>query len=118
MTPSADINPAPGWPRPRGEYRPFGEREIAKVGYESAMLPVPWATDLSHDRKTVYWTALTDDCERAHTERLCQVCGEELGATILLGHASHRRTNGSGCHPRCMATSIQFCPHFPKGEDA
>ena len=80
------------------------------------MLPVPWVLEADDDGG-VAWTSLHDDAARAHHERLCQVCGLKLAVVILLGD-DNGRTNGPGCHPRCMALAVRFCPNFPAGESA
>jgi hypothetical protein len=46
---------------------------------------------------------------------LCQVCGLELGETVLFGMTQlpeMGETSGPGCHPRCFALALKHCPHF------
>ena len=104
---------ARGWPRPRGTY--------AQPSYypdpdEPKDLPVPWVVEVD-PKYGVQWTAFHDRCSEAHDERLCQVCGEKLGRVVVLGNAHDEgMTSGPGCHPRCFALAMKFCPHFAKAE--
>ena len=102
-TPPNGVYAPPGWPRPRAE------------GPDGELLPVPWVVEASHG-EGVAWTVLHDDSQRAHTERLCQVCGLKLHQVVLLG-TFDGYVNGPGCHPRCLALALQFCPHFTGGHD-
>lgn len=82
---------------------------------------MPWVLRADVEGR-VSWTVFHPDAHRAHGSRLCQVCGEKLGPTIILGAAedsipSDRRTSGPGCHPRCMALSARFCPHLRRITD-
>lgn len=83
-------------------------------------LPVPWVIAAGGDGNPC-WTTMHPDATEAHIRRLCQICGEPTDGTILMGvvgDAERRETNGPGCHPRCMALAIQFCPHFGRDADA
>jgi hypothetical protein len=97
---------ASGWPRPKALFS-------ADEDVHRAQLPVPWinAPKILDDRN---WLLFRDDAVRAHTDRLCAVCGDPLGARILLGAFSgdSRSTSGPGCHPRCMWMTVNVCPHF------
>lgn len=104
----------PGWPRPRAMFEadPHLQHEGAR---RSGLLPVPWVAAVYDSR--VGWTDFHADVNRAHTERLCQVCGLALGRTILLGAARPGETSGPGCHPRCMALALKHCPHFAYNDE-
>ncbi len=92
-----------GWPRPRRQYEPDVEQHPERV---PAILPVPWV--VGDD-----WLDFQPDAPTAEAERLCQVCGERLGRVMVLcrGHRP-RVTSGPGCHPRCAALAVRFCPHL------
>jgi hypothetical protein len=70
------------------------------------------------DKGEPSWTIFHDESPDAHAERLCQVCGERLKGAIVLGRIAEsdsvgeELTSGPGCHPRCMALALRFCPHF------
>lgn len=107
--------PEVGWPRPRGEWLDESGRRLG-LEVEPETLPVPWVLARAADGK-VAWTVFHGQAHTAHPKRLCQVCGEELGTIVLLGLAEDtgnegHRTSGPGCHPRCMALTLSFCPHF------
>lgn len=73
-------------------------------------MPLPWVND-----EDTGFLNFGRDAERAHTDRLCAVCGEELHRVIVLGavfEPEQRLTNGPGAHPRCFALALRFCPHF------
>ena len=109
---------APGWPRPLGTYEP--RRGWHAHRGEPRALPVPWVIEIdSHNGEAeVAWTTFHDQSTRAHSERLCQVCGEALGRILVLGVSNMRsETSGPGCHPRCAALAIRFCPHFAEIAD-
>lgn len=100
-----------GWPRPWCDYTP---EDVG--GYllptETRRLPAPWVGGdavLEND-----WVDFRKDASRAHVERLCAVCGERMDGLIVLGRQHHKDTNGPGCHPRCAAMAVKFCPHFER----
>jgi hypothetical protein len=102
-TSTAPLN-APGWPRPRADVEGYGR------------LPAIWI-NAAHG-ETVDYISCRDDSSRAHTEMLCQVCGEPLGGVFVLGQTYNRKaTVGSGMHPRCMALTLSFCPHYKSKTD-
>lgn len=101
-----------GWPRP---WRDLQESSVR--AYEDrqapARVPAPWMNSSHDDDQDIDWFACRDDCGLAHTQRLCQVCGIALGNSFVLPRAYRdNQTNGGGVHPRCMALSLRFCPHF------
>lgn len=112
VTPSADHTPA-GWPRPRAAFQPWAVRDETPPPPRN--LPVPWVTRV-RPGGDVEFTDFHEGADQAHIDRLCQICGLELGTVILLGvsgvHGGRPHTSGPGCHPRCMALAMSFCPHF------
>lgn len=98
-----------GWPRPYAWYE-ADEHQVADGTRMSGNLPVPWVAEVGPHG--VGWTTFHGDADRAHDERLCQVCGLQLGSIVLLGLARPGETSGPGCHPRCMALAVQHCPHL------
>lgn len=98
---------ATGWPRPRGTWdKPYDD------AHEPKPLPVPWITHVS-EREGVVWTMFHDHASKAHTERLRQVCGEQLSRRLVLCRAHQDGdTPGPACHPRCAALAVRFCPHL------
>lgn len=75
--------------------------------------PVPWINGdygLKGD-----FHSFRDDMDRAETERLCCVCGDPLGLSILLGAISDRHeTSGGWSHPKCLRLAVTMCPHFTR----
>lgn len=97
----------PGWPRPWRWFRP--DHMFSDTDRKAARLPVPWV--IARIGRTVTWTEFHEDVDA--TARRCQVCGLELGKVILLGRVGRGKdTSGPGCHPRCFALALKFCPHF------
>lgn len=74
----------PGWPRPRAAYRDIYAADPEMRDVET-LLPVPWILSVNGEGQVI-WTKFHEHCAEAHFKRLCQVCGEELGRTILLGN--------------------------------
>lgn len=99
------VTPVRGWPRPRRRYEPT--LYAASETRRPSMLPEPWI--VGDD-----WTVFHDEATgSAHRDRLCQVCGEQLGAVVVLMRGHRRReTSGPGCHPRCAVLAARFCPHI------
>lgn len=99
------IAPA-GWPRPWRWFRPD---DYSDGHRKAARLPVPWV--IARIGRQVAWTEFHEGVDA--DARLCQVCGLELGRVVLLGRVGRgKNTSGPGCHPRCMALALKFCPHF------
>lgn len=98
-----------GWPRPKSEWADHRSRRGARG--ESYSLPVPWILEVSGSNE-VRWTTFHDAWTLKDCGRLCQVCGLEMEGCILLGCERPGMTSGSGCHPRCMALSLKWCPHL------
>lgn len=117
----AVAEPQAGWPRPRGTWLDESRDRLRLDEAEPETLPIPWVLACDEDG-TVSWTVFHGQAHTAHHDRLCQVCGGELGDVVILGlaeiakagkeRAEEPRTSGPGCHPRCMALTLSFCPHF------
>jgi len=106
---------APGWPRKRAEYR---SRFGLTMGQPKQLPNLYIGGDAQWDNN---WTDF--DSVRSlesYTKRLCAVCGEKLESDTLYGAVFDyypydpklKYTNGPGCHPKCFAMALKFCPHF------
>lgn len=93
-------------------------------------LPVPFVVRASEDLGQVEWASF--DVARswsAGLDRLCQVCGHEVGGQQVLVHLlagassleavdmehvhawrGELYTSGAGCHPRCALAALGLCP--------
>ena len=95
-----------GLPRPRAFWESHGSREGR---YASMRLPVPWINGI----EDCDFHTFRADGFRAHTERLCQVCGNPLNKRILLGaYSGNKMTSGPGGHPHCIRLAVNLCPHL------
>jgi hypothetical protein len=93
-----------GWPRP------FVSTEPKMLGGEQMLLPLPCSAESRDD-----FLSMSLWVEDAYRKHLCGVCGEPLRATTCMGivkNPSDYLSNGPPVHPRCMALSLRFCPHF------
>lgn len=101
-----------GWPRAMAFYRPrrpFGGGEAA----DGRWLPVPWLNAATTDRADTDWTAFrSGGLANAHT-RGCMVCGLAIrGPVFLCAQDGGKATSGYGCHARCAALAVRFCPNL------
>lgn len=109
-----------GWPRPHARFNPSHYDTPPEESRRVRLLPVPWIAALQ-STGAVEWTGFHRDADRAHHQRLCQICGQKLHRLIVLARAFQEgETSGPGGHPRCMALAAQSCPHLLRhgGEDA
>jgi hypothetical protein len=107
--------PVRGWPRPRARWEPRPQSKRGK--WPARMLPTLWVLDRIGGETS--WTAFHPTATDAHVDRLCSVCGERMGGTVVLCKFKDSRwsTSGPGCHPRCAALAVKHCPHLQETPD-
>jgi hypothetical protein len=94
------------------------QRRTRKFRFEK--LPVPWL-NTCHVLEKQAWTPFDDHALNAlqeHDCMLCNVCGEQLGHTKILGYLWHCHagplTSGSPMHARCALLAYTYCPEFSR----
>ncbi|MFS0885164.1 hypothetical protein [Aeromicrobium sp. 179-A 4D2 NHS] len=92
-----------------------GENARQRLSTHREWWPVPWING-DHGLRGDFHS-FRDDMERAETERLCCVCGDGLGLSVLIGALSGKdETSGGWSHPKCLRLAVTICPHFTRGE--
>ncbi len=100
-----------GYPRPVGWTR---SGFVADAGSLKAY-PAPWING-EHAADGDFYS-FRDDMGRAHEERLCCICGDQLGSVVAIGaYRGERATSGGWGHPRCIKLAVRMCPHFAEME--
>lgn len=87
-------------------------------------LPVPWINGVNpiFHGASGFTMMVPKRVEQARAERLCVVCGEQLGRVVAMGRYTGgpegvMLTDGPPGHPRCIALAALHCPHLRRRDE-